>query len=172
MCRCWFWCRWTSFITFLLPIFNTNNNCKLPSDFPPPKTNLNIFQLFVYLFAPLCHQLKESDFQHIRLENGLKMWQPLWEFRHPEATCFTAYCKPKPKLLACNKTAKGQNQFFDIFLGSTYKNYDLNPDFNSWFFFREAINRWCINCRKSTKSKSVHDRAIFVFIQYCDYNNY
>lgn len=54
-------------------------------------------QLFVYLFAPIAHMLKESDFQNIRLENGLKMWQGMWEYRAPNAPCFTAPVKPKAR---------------------------------------------------------------------------
>lgn len=55
------------------------------------------FQLFVYLFAPIAHLLKESDFQNIRLENGLKMWQGMWEYRAPNASCFIAPVKPKAR---------------------------------------------------------------------------
>ncbi|KYB29509.1 Protein unc-80 homolog-like Protein [Tribolium castaneum] len=72
--------------------------------------------LFVYLFAPMCHHLKESDFQNFRLENGLKIWQAMWEFRHPEALCFTSHCKPKPKYLL-GKNLKQKTQFGDVFLG-------------------------------------------------------
>ncbi|XP_055525794.1 protein unc-80 homolog isoform X1 [Wyeomyia smithii] len=53
--------------------------------------------LFVYSFAPIAHMLKESDFQNIRLENGLKMWQGMWEYRAPNAPCFTAPVKPKAR---------------------------------------------------------------------------
>ncbi|XP_058813943.1 protein unc-80 homolog isoform X3 [Topomyia yanbarensis] len=53
--------------------------------------------LFVYLFAPIAHMLKESDFQNIRLENGLKMWQGMWEYRAPNAPCFIAPVKPKAR---------------------------------------------------------------------------
>ncbi|XP_038122393.1 protein unc-80 homolog isoform X5 [Culex quinquefasciatus] len=53
--------------------------------------------LFVYLFAPIAHLLKESDFQNIRLENGLKMWQGMWEYRAPNASCFIAPVKPKAR---------------------------------------------------------------------------
>ncbi|BES88441.1 unc-80 homolog (Hypothetical protein) [Nesidiocoris tenuis] len=53
--------------------------------------------LFVYLLAPLCHQIKEGDLQEtFRLENGVKLWHPIWEYRHPDTRCFTALCKPKP----------------------------------------------------------------------------
>ncbi|XP_041761318.1 protein unc-80 homolog isoform X1 [Anopheles merus] len=55
--------------------------------------------LFVFLFAPIAHMLKESDFQNFRLENGLKMWQGMWEYRAPNAPCFTAPVKPKARNL-------------------------------------------------------------------------
>lgn len=74
-------------------------------------------QLFIYLFAPVSHLLKESDFQNFRLENGLKVWQAMWEFRHPESPCFTTHCKPKPKHLS-GKYMKNQKPIFgDVFLG-------------------------------------------------------
>ncbi|KAK4883609.1 hypothetical protein RN001_006928 [Aquatica leii] len=71
--------------------------------------------LFVYLFAPVCHMLKESDFQTFRLENGLKLWQAMWEFRHPETSCFTSHCKPKPKSFLGKKYC--HMQFGDVFMG-------------------------------------------------------
>lgn len=75
-----------------------------------------LFQLFVFLFAPLSHHLKESDFtNNYRLENGLKMWQAMWEFRHPEAPCFTTLVKPKPKPLG-GKYSK-RHQPGDVFMG-------------------------------------------------------
>jgi hypothetical protein len=49
----------------------------------------------VYLFAPLRHLLKEADLQNFRLENGLKIWPALWDYRHPNALCFTAPVRPK-----------------------------------------------------------------------------
>lgn len=67
----------------------------------------------------MCHHLKESDFQNFRLENGLKIWQAMWEFRHPEALCFTSHCKPKPKYLL-GKGLKQKTQFGDVFLGRKY----------------------------------------------------
>ncbi|XP_046742007.1 protein unc-80 homolog isoform X8 [Diprion similis] len=75
--------------------------------------------LFVYLFAPICNHLKESDFTtNFRLENGLKMWTALWECRHPDTPCFTAHCRPKPRALWTRsmKMSKHNQQFDDIFL--------------------------------------------------------
>jgi hypothetical protein len=43
------------------------------------------------LFAPLCNIVRETDFdQAMRLANGRKIWQALWEYRHPDVDCFTA----------------------------------------------------------------------------------
>ncbi|XP_049834730.1 protein unc-80 homolog isoform X4 [Schistocerca gregaria] len=77
--------------------------------------------LFVYLFAPICHNLKESDFQNFRLENGLKMWQALWDYQHPDTACFTAHVKPKPRSLWAKMVRGPQPQFGDVFLGRKWK---------------------------------------------------
>lgn len=56
--------------------------------------------LFVYLFAPIVHHLKESDFQNYRLENGLELWNGMWRFNAPKGVpCFTAAVKPKARQL-------------------------------------------------------------------------
>ena len=62
-------------------------------------------QEFVYLFAPLRHLLKEADLQNFRLENGLKIWPALWDYRHPNAVCFTAPVRPKKSKPQLNKPA-------------------------------------------------------------------
>lgn len=88
--------------------------------------------MFVYLFAPICHHLKESDFQNVRHENGLKIWQAMWEFRHPDATCFTTHVKQKPKYLS-GKMHKTKPQYGDVFLGRkrSYKgNFTTLTNFN------------------------------------------
>ncbi|XP_049820027.1 protein unc-80 homolog [Aethina tumida] len=86
---------------------------------------ISTITLFIYLFAPICHSLKESDFSsNFRLENGLKIWQAMWEFRHPDSPCFTNHCKPKPKYMS-GKNNKFKQQFGDVFLGlliTTYVN--------------------------------------------------
>ncbi|XP_064072419.1 protein unc-80 homolog isoform X1 [Vanessa tameamea] len=75
--------------------------------------------LFVFLFAPISHHLKESDFtNNYRLENGLKLWQAMWEFRHPDSACFTTLVKPKPKPLG-GKYSK-RNQHGDVFMGRKF----------------------------------------------------
>ncbi|XP_060802082.1 protein unc-80 homolog isoform X1 [Amyelois transitella] len=82
--------------------------------------------LFIFLFAPISHHLKESDFTiNYRLENGLKMWQAMWEFRHPDAPCFTTLVKPKPKPLGGNFSKRCHG---DVFLGRKYnlKHHDVD----------------------------------------------
>lgn len=56
-----------------------------------------MFQLFIYLIAPLINQVKESDLMSNGLDSGLKMWQAFWDSRTPNIACFSAHCKPKPK---------------------------------------------------------------------------
>lgn len=104
-------------VAILLPLLGSNNDGKMPRG-RAVRRFLGRFQLFVYLFAPLCQNLKESDFQNFRLENGLKIWQAMWEFRHPDASCFVTHCKPKPKYLAGRHRLK--QQFGDVFIGSEY----------------------------------------------------
>uniref|UniRef100_A0A1B0BUY8 Uncharacterized protein n=1 Tax=Glossina palpalis gambiensis TaxID=67801 RepID=A0A1B0BUY8_9MUSC len=78
--------------------------------------------LFVYLFAPIIHHLKESDFQNFRLENGIKLWQGMWDNRAPGAPCFTAPVKPKARNLLCAPTPKGST---DIYSG---RKHSLDAD--------------------------------------------
>lgn len=57
---------------------------------------LSAITTFIYLFAPICTNIRESDFnQNFRLENGKQIWQALWEFRHPDAEGFIAPVKPR-----------------------------------------------------------------------------
>ncbi|XP_038219466.1 protein unc-80 homolog isoform X2 [Zerene cesonia] len=75
--------------------------------------------LFVYLFAPISHHLKESDFTtNYRLENGLKLWQAMWEYRHPDAACFTTLVKPKPKPFSGKYSKRPQHG--DVFMGRKF----------------------------------------------------
>lgn len=86
--------------------------------------NYKFFQLFVYLFAPLSNHLKDIDFKsNLRLENGVKIWEPMNEYRHPENPCFTAHCRPKPRSLWWKSSRLGK-QSSDIFVGVKKKNED------------------------------------------------
>lgn len=81
----------------------------------------------MYLFAPLCNHLKESDFQNVRHENGVKIWQAMWEFRHPDALCFTTQVKPKPKYLS-GRTMKNKPHFGDVFVGREFLHIFLSVE--------------------------------------------
>jgi hypothetical protein len=53
-----------------------------PEHYLLPVTTL---QVYIYLFAPLMARLKDSDFlTSFRLENGYKIWSPLFLHVHPE----------------------------------------------------------------------------------------
>ena len=54
---------------------------------------LEVIQLFVYLMAPLLSSMREQDFQTLKLENGLRLWQQLWGFRQPDVPCFATPVK-------------------------------------------------------------------------------
>lgn len=75
-------------------------------------------QLFVYLFAPLIHLLEISDFQTLKLENGLQLWQPLWDYRQPDITCFAAPVKPKRNILKAQRNLfKSNTNAANIYIG-------------------------------------------------------
>ncbi|XP_067617924.1 protein unc-80 homolog isoform X6 [Eurosta solidaginis] len=81
--------------------------------------------LFVYLFAPIIHHLKESDFQNFRLENGIKLWKGMWDNRTPGAPCFTAPVKPKARNLFVAPTPRGST---DVFPGRKFGKHATNVD--------------------------------------------
>ncbi|KAK4295650.1 hypothetical protein Pmani_031794 [Petrolisthes manimaculis] len=83
----------------------------------PYHFSIPTIQVFVYLFAPLLHTLKESDFQNFRLENGLKIWAALWEYRHPDVPAFTTAVRPRRQVLRAKKLRRSNTQFGDVFLG-------------------------------------------------------
>jgi protein unc-80 len=69
--------------------------------------------LFIYLFAPVAHHLKESDFHNnFRLENGLKLWQGMWDFRSPNVPCFTAPVKPRARQFLHSMSAATSAEVF------------------------------------------------------------
>lgn len=101
---------------------------------PPPDKGHYIFpitviQVFVYLFAPLIPFLKQSDFVgSFRLENGVRIWEPLWEHRHPAVPCFTAPVQPHGHAMRTARTSRGgaaadydlrrPHEYGDVFLGT------------------------------------------------------
>lgn len=71
------------------------------------------------MLAPVLHRIKESELQSNRLENGLKLWRALWEYRHPDAACFTTYCKQNPDHVWFRKI-RSYHTSFDILPGRVY----------------------------------------------------
>ncbi|XP_066431738.1 protein unc-80 homolog isoform X3 [Eleutherodactylus coqui] len=71
-------------------------------------------ELFVFLFAPLVHRIKESDLT-FRLASGLVIWQPMWEHRHPEVPAFTALVKPIRNIITAKRSSpcNSQNKVVD-----------------------------------------------------------
>ncbi|XP_054724860.1 protein unc-80 homolog [Uloborus diversus] len=83
---------------------------------------ISAIQVFVYLFAPLGDFLKHSDFMtSFRLENGLKLWESLWEYKHPNFPCFTTHVMPKRTLLKARRDRQNAPKFGDVFIGGGIK---------------------------------------------------
>ncbi|XP_065199931.1 protein unc-80 homolog isoform X3 [Planococcus citri] len=93
--------------------FENGVNQHLPYYYLFPITSIT---LFIYMLAPVLHRIKESELQSYRLENGIKLWRALWEYRHPDAPCFTTYCKLHPNRVWCRKIRE-HHASFDILPG-------------------------------------------------------
>ncbi|XP_055887561.1 protein unc-80 homolog isoform X2 [Biomphalaria glabrata] len=70
----------------------------------PHMHSLSTIQLFVYLFAPLVHLLQDADFESLKLENGLRLWRPLWEYQQPDIPCFATPVKPQRSVLKAQRS--------------------------------------------------------------------
>lgn len=70
---------------------------------------LKTVQLFVYLFAPLVSSMEDSDFQSLKLENGLRLWQPLWDYHQPDVPCFSTPVKPQRNVLKAQRSILKMN---------------------------------------------------------------
>uniref|UniRef100_A0A4W5LH57 Cation channel complex component UNC80 N-terminal domain-containing protein n=1 Tax=Hucho hucho TaxID=62062 RepID=A0A4W5LH57_9TELE len=66
-------------------------------------------ELFVFLFAPLIHRIKESDLT-FRLASGLIIWQPMWEHRQPDVPAFSALIKPVRNIVTAKRNSLVNNQ--------------------------------------------------------------
>ncbi|XP_064639472.1 protein unc-80 homolog [Lineus longissimus] len=96
-----------------------------------PLHSLSGIQLFVYLFAPLVQSLKESDFQSLKLENGLRLWQPLWDYHQPDIPCFATPVRPKRNVLKAQRSLlKLNTNAANIYIGkgSSTDNIYLGPE--------------------------------------------
>lgn len=51
---------------------------------------LSTLQLFIYLFAPLLQCVEGRHFSSLKLQHGLKLWEPLWEFHQPKVPSMCA----------------------------------------------------------------------------------
>lgn len=73
-------------------ILDAAAECEVPSeDAVYPVSSL---QLFVYLFTPLLHKLKAEDLNTLKLKQGLKIWQALWDHSQPMVQSVYAAVKP------------------------------------------------------------------------------
>lgn len=79
-------------------------------------------EVFIYLFAPLTSYLKKSEFlTQFRLENGYKLWEPIFSNKHPDIPSFTSLAKPKKDILSASFFERKTNsKFGDVFLGSSF----------------------------------------------------
>ena len=80
--------------------------------------SLDTVQLFVYLFAPLIGSMEDGDFQTLKLENGMRLWQPLWDFTQPDIPCFSTPVKPKRHILKAQRSLmKVNTNAANIYIG-------------------------------------------------------
>ncbi|KAJ8299881.1 hypothetical protein KUTeg_021400 [Tegillarca granosa] len=94
--------------------------------------SLSTVQLFIYLFAPLIHCMNDSDFQTLKLENGLRLWQPLWDYRQPDLPCFSTPVKPQRNVLKAQRNLlKVNTNAANIYIGKGTSREDLIFDFGS-----------------------------------------
>lgn len=97
--------------------------------------SLDTIQLFVYVFAPLIHTVSESDFQSLKLENGLRLWRPLWQYRLPDVPCFSTLVKAKRVTLKAERNMLKVNfNMANIYIGkgtstdNIYLGFDDSPN--------------------------------------------
>ena len=53
--------------------------------------------------APVMLSMRDSDFQSLKLENGLRLWQPLWNYQKPDVPCFSTPVKAKRVMLKAQR---------------------------------------------------------------------
>lgn len=73
--------------------------------------SLDDVHLFVFLLAPLVDTVAESDFQTLKLENGLRLWEPLWNYSQPDVPCFTTPVKQRRVLLRAQRPTQTRVNF-------------------------------------------------------------
>uniref|UniRef100_A0A3P8V5A1 Cation channel complex component UNC80 N-terminal domain-containing protein n=1 Tax=Cynoglossus semilaevis TaxID=244447 RepID=A0A3P8V5A1_CYNSE len=114
------WSAGSSSSAFLQPVGNQGSSsgapgsCSSVSEDEHTRTKLfhksmETVELFVFLFAPLIHRIKESDLT-FRLASGLVIWQPMWEHRQPDIPAFTALIKPVRNIVTAKRNSPVNNQ--------------------------------------------------------------
>lgn len=94
--------------------------------------SLDAIQLFVFLLVPLVCTLKESDFQSLKLENGLRLWEPLLHYRQPDIPCFSTPVKAKRVLLKAQRNLLKVNfNMANIYIGKGSSTNDIYLGFDS-----------------------------------------
>ncbi len=76
----------------------------------------------MYLFAPLCSQLRTTDFNNFRLENGFRVWPSMWGHKTPDPVCFNCPVKPN-KPLSPFFVRKAKKDPFENVFGGKYIMY-------------------------------------------------
>lgn len=96
------------------------NIIKPPEHYLLPVTTIEVF---IFQFAPLVTYLKNSDFlTNFRLENGTKLWYPIFNHEFPNIPSFTTQVKPKRSIFTSKRCEKSNaaKKFDDIFIGGKF----------------------------------------------------
>lgn len=94
--------------------------------------SLDAIQLFVFLVIPLVCTVKESDFQSLKLENGLRLWEPLLHYRQPDIPSFSTPVKAKRILLKAQRNLLKVNfNMANIYIGKGSSTNDIYLGFDS-----------------------------------------
>ena len=89
--------------------------------------SLDDIQLFVFLLAPLFDTMEDSDFQTLKLENGLRLWEPLWSYSQPDVLCFTIPAKHRRTILKAQRSTHARVNFnmANIYVGKGTSTDDI-----------------------------------------------
>ncbi|XP_048774238.1 protein unc-80 homolog isoform X3 [Ostrea edulis] len=135
-------------------------------------------QLLVYLLAPVIHLLRDSDFQTLKLENGLRFWQPLWDYRQPDIPCFSTPVKPQRNILKAQRNLlKVNTNAANIYIGKGTSRENLNflherhcasrkSSFNDQHSVHAPLARWSDICPLSTADS--HSINMEVLCEHCN----
>lgn len=135
-------------------------------------------QLLVYLLAPVIHLLRDSDFQTLKLENGLRFWQPLWDYRQPDIPCFSTPVKPQRNILkAQHNLLKVNTNAANIYIGKGTSRENLSflaepsgasrkSSFNDQHSIHAPLARWSDICPISTTDS--HSVNMEVLCEHCN----